>query len=113
MLPAGPVKSARKSIPGLVLGERLCWVYEIYCEWVPDATLTMERFLSLVFELVEQETLFLSRCDLCGGVWVIDKLETRHRQCSACTAASRRQDSKAPIILAQDWTTEPVQRPLF
>src|ERR1700735_2722012 len=43
MLPAGPVKSARRLMPGLVLGERLCWLYELYCEWVPDATLTMER----------------------------------------------------------------------
>src|SRR5580658_4086891 len=83
MLPVGPVKSARKLMPGLALGERLCWLYEVYCEWVPDATLTMERLLLLVFELAEQKTLSLSRCDTCNGFWVIDKLETRHRQCSA------------------------------
>jgi hypothetical protein len=113
MLPAGPVKPARKLIPGLILGEKLCWLYEVYCEWVPDATLTMERFLLLVLELAEQKTLFLSRCDNCNGFWVIDKLETRHRQCCACTSAGRRPKLKAPTQAAPEWTVEPVQQPLF
>jgi hypothetical protein len=113
MLPVGPVKSARKLIPGLVLGERLCWLYEVYREWIPDATLTMERFLLLVLELTEQKTLFLSRCDNCSGFWVIDKFETRHRQCCACTAVGRSPKSKAPTISCVDWTAEPVQQSLF
>ena len=89
VLPVGPVKSAGKSLPGLALGERLCWLYELYREWVPDATLTMEQFLLLVLELAEQKTLFLSHCDTCGGFLVIDKLETRHRECAACALAGR------------------------
>jgi hypothetical protein len=113
MLPTGPVKLARKLVPGLALGERLCWLYEVYREWVPDATLTMERFLLLVLELVEQKTLFLSRCDNCSGSWVVDKFETRHRQCWACTAAGRSPKSKAPTIPCPDWSAEPVQESLF
>jgi hypothetical protein len=113
MLPAGPVKAARKLIPGLALGERLCWLYEVYREWVPDATLTMERFLLLVLELAEQKTLSLSRCDNCGGYWIIDKLETRHRQCSACTGAGHSPTSRAQATLSLDRTEAPVQRPLF
>ena len=62
-------------MPGLLLGERLCWLYEVYREWIPDATLTMERFLLLVLELAEQKTLLLSRCDNCDGFWIIDRLE--------------------------------------
>ncbi len=72
-----------------MLGERLCWLYEVYREWIPDATLTMERFLLLVLELAEQKTFVLSQCDYCNGFWIIDKLETRHRQCCACTSAGR------------------------
>lgn len=113
MLPVGPVRSARKLIPGLILGERLCWLYEIYREWVPDATLTMERFLLLVFELAEQKTLFLSRCDICNGSWVIDKLETRHRQCCACASAGRSSKPNKPTPPIQEWTAEPLQQPLF
>jgi hypothetical protein len=113
MLPASPVKSARKLMPGLVLGERLCWLYEVYREWVPDATLTMERLLLLVFELAEQKTLFLSRCDTCNGFWVIDKLETRHRQCSACASAGRSPRSNTPAQLGAEWTPDPVQQSLF
>ena len=113
MLPVGPVPSARKLIPGLILGERLCWLYEIYREWVPEATLTLERFLLLVLELAEQKTLFLSRCDCCSGAWVIDKLETRHRQCSACVSASRISRVKPATEPAREWIPEPVQQSLF
>lgn len=113
MLPAGPVKSARKLIPGLALGERLCWLYEVYREWVPDATLTMERFLLLVLELAQQKTLSLSRCDNCNGFWVIDKFETRYRQCCACAAAGRSPTPKVPAIPPPDWTAEPMQQSLF
>jgi hypothetical protein len=108
MLPVGPLKSARKLMPGLVLGERLCWLYEVYHEWIPDATLTLERFLLLVLELAEQKKLFLSRCDNCGGFWVIDKLETRHRQCCGCASAARRPKSQTPTQPAREWTPEPV-----
>jgi hypothetical protein len=96
MLPVGPLKSARKLMPGLLLGERLCWLYEVYREWIPDATLTMERFLLLVLELAEQKTLLLSRCDNCDGFWIIDRLESRHRQCCGCASAARSQKSKMP-----------------
>jgi hypothetical protein len=113
MLPAGPVKAARKLMPGLLLGERLCWLYEVYCEWVPDATLTMERFLLLVLELAEQKTLLLSRCDTCNGFWVIDKLETRHRQCSACASADGSPRSNTPAQLGAQWSADPVQQSLF
>jgi hypothetical protein len=113
MLPVGPVKSAKKLIPGLMLGERLCWLYEVYREWVPDATLTMERFLLLILELAEQKTLFLARCDQCNGFWVIDKLEARQRQCWACKSAGRRSRSKAPMQPPPEWTPEPTQQSLF
>jgi hypothetical protein len=102
LLPVGPLKSARKLMPGLVLGERLCWLYEVYREWIPDATLTMERFLLLVLELAEQKTLFLSRCDICDGFWVVDKLETQHRQCCGCTLDSRSRKSKTPTRPASE-----------
>lgn len=113
MLPEGPVSSARKLIPGLALGERLCWLYELYREWVPDATLTMERFLLLVLELAEQKTLVLSRCENCGGFLVIDKLGTRRRQCSACELAGRRGGSKTPAQPEPEWNPEPQQQSLF
>jgi Flagellar transcriptional activator (FlhC) len=113
MLPVGPVPSARKLIPGLILGERLCWLYEVYREWVPEATLTLERFLLLVLELAEQKTLFLSRCECCNGFWVIDKLETRYRQCSACVSASRISRVKVATATAQEWIAEPAQQSLF
>lgn len=113
MLPAGPVKAARKLIPGLALGERLCWLYGVYREWVPDATLTMELFLLLVLELAEQKTISLSWCDNCGGYWIIEKLETRLRECSACTGAGRSPKTKAQTTLSPDWTEAPVQQPLF
>jgi hypothetical protein len=113
ILPAGPMKSARTLLPGLVLGERLCWLYEVYREWVPDATLTMERFLLLVLELVEQKTLVLAQCDNCCGCWIIDKLETRHRQCCACTSAARSPRSKTRMQGAPEWASDPEQQSLF
>jgi Flagellar transcriptional activator (FlhC) len=113
MLPTGPVQSARRLMPGLMLGERLCWLYEVYREWVPDATLSMEQFLLLVLELAEQKTIFLSRCDSCNGFWVIDKLEARHRQCCGCTSAGRRSRFKKPTQRVSEWTSEPTQESLF
>ncbi len=113
VLPVGPVKSAGKSLPGLALGERLCWLYELYREWVPDATLTMEQFMLLVLELAEQKTLFLSCCDICGGCLIIDKLETRHRECSACELAGRSPRSKSAAEPKAEWSPDPQQQTLF
>ncbi len=113
VLPVGPVKSAGKSLPGLALGEHLCWLYELYREWVPDATLTMEQLLLLVLELAQQSTLFLSRCDNCGGFLVIDKLETRHHECSACELAARRPRSRPATQPKAEWSPDPQQQSLF
>jgi hypothetical protein len=113
VLPVGPVKSAGKSLPGLALGERLCWLYEIYQEWVPDATLTLEQFLLLVLELAEQKALFLSHCDTCGGFLVIDKLEARHRECAACALVNRSPRSNPAAQPKPEWSPDPPQRSLF
>ncbi len=113
VLPAGPVKSAGKSLPGLALGERLVWLYELYREWVSDSTLTMEQFLLLVLELAEQKTLLLAHCDSCGGFLVIDKLETRHRECAACALAGRIPRLKSAAQPKTEWSPEPQQQSLF
>ena len=113
VLPVGPVKEAGKSLPGLALGERLCWLFGIYQAWVPDATLTMEQFLLLVLELAEQKSLFLSHCDTCGGVLVIDRLETRHRECAACALAGRQPRINAAAQSKAEWSPDPQQRSLF
>lgn len=113
VLPAGPVKSAGKVLPGLALGERLCWLYELYRDWVPDATLSMEQFLLLVLELAEQKTLFPSRCDNCGGFLIIDKLETRHRECAACALTGRSPRPKSTAQPTVEWSPDPQQRALF
>src|ERR1700733_7063814 len=67
------LRSEASAIVGLA--QRLVWLYEVYGEWVPDATLKLEQFLLLVLEIAEQKTLFLSHCDNCGGFLIVDKLE--------------------------------------
>jgi hypothetical protein len=113
VLPVGPVKSAGKSLPGLALGERLCWLFGIYQEWVPDATLTMEQFLLLVLDLAEQKALFLSHCDTCGGFLVIDRLETRNRECAACALVGRSPKVNSAVQPKVEWNPDPQQRTLF
>src|ERR1700733_15810627 len=113
VLPVGPVKSAGKSLPGLPLGERLVWLYEVYGEWVPDATLKLEQFLLLVLEIAEQKTLFLSHCDNCGGFLIVDKLETRLRECSCCALVSRSPRTNPSSQPKAEWSPDLPQRSLF
>lgn len=113
MLPEKPVKEARKVLPGLALGEQLCWLYDVYREWVPDAVLTLERFLVLFLELAEQRTLHLSRCENCNGFWVVDKLDVQHRRCMGCEMAGRSRKAKSPLVFTPQWSVEPEQRSLF
>jgi hypothetical protein len=92
VIPAQPVPEARKTLPGVALGERLCQALELYRRIVPESQFTMEQFILLVIELARGQEFELGFCQDCNGVLLVDQLGAYRRRCYAChqVPASRR-----------------------
>src|SRR5262249_41464550 len=89
VIPCSPVPHARRRLPAVPLGERLCAAYEFFRESVPYARVTFEQTVFLVFALAEGELCSLDRCRNCGSVILIDHLRIVRRVCFPCQKAGR------------------------
>jgi len=85
------VQNARKRLPGVTLGERLCAAYELFQEFVPNARLTFEQLTFLVFAVTEGDLCSIAFCTNCRAVILIDHLSLPRRLCTHCEAAQRDQ----------------------
>jgi hypothetical protein len=96
VLPDEPLPNARKCLPTVTLGERLCEVFEFYQEMVPFARLTFEQLVFLVFTLAEGRICTLEFCTRCPAVILLDHLSVPaqhlcvHCQLLERTAAAKR-----------------------
>jgi hypothetical protein len=88
LVPESPMRSAKKTLPNLESGERLCDVYELYRQIVPEAKLTMDQLIILVIALAEQEDLEIAHCRICNGALLVDRLGASRRACLACRQAA-------------------------
>ena len=80
----------------LEFGERLCATYEAYCTCFPQAEITIEDLLSLVFGLAENREVGLGQCPLCGGTVLIDRLARHRPTCIHCEGVLA--DGQAAVI---------------
>lgn len=79
-----PARALRRNALTLEFGERLCATYEAYCACFPQAEITIEELLSLVFGLAENREIGLGHCSLCGGTVLIDRLARHGPTCIHC-----------------------------
>lgn len=71
----------------LEFGERLCATYEAYRTCFPQAEITIDELLSLVFGIAENREMGLGYCSLCGGTVLIDRLARHGPTCIHCEGA--------------------------
>jgi hypothetical protein len=83
-IPETRVPDARRSLPGIVRGERLMSAFEVYRALLPEGLISLEHAVLLIIELAERRTLILAHCRLCNDVMVTDRLGPRQELCPFC-----------------------------
>jgi hypothetical protein len=116
-----PAPNARRDRPGVEAGERLCRVFELYRQIVPQSHFTMDQFIRLMIALTEGEDLEIGHCRNCHGALLLDRLGASRRLCLACKqdlvrhavdrgevtqprsdeAASLANDEESPVVYQQ------------
>jgi hypothetical protein len=120
LIPREPLRNAKKTLPSLELGERVCHTFELYQHLVPGARFTLDQFILLVVALAEAQDLIIRHCTDCHGALLVDPLSTSRRQCPTCKRAGFANDSNLNArnsSLTQELPEEPAepdpQQPLF
>lgn len=83
LVPASPVRNARKVLPGLEWGESLCEAFEFFHTVVPRGMLTVDQFILLTLALAEGK-LAVAHCAQCQAAILIDPLEVQLLRCRMC-----------------------------
>lgn len=119
VVPDQPVAEARKRLPSITNGERLCFALELLREVVPAARLSFEQAVLLVYALAEGERWNLDHCTSCRALILVDRLCLQRRVCVHCQreARARKKDNavvEEPIMEADEAVDgEGVQQDLF
>ena len=88
VLPEKPAPNARVALPGLVRGERLLAAFEMFREVIPQARLTLEQLVLLVFALAEGTSWGIDHCTRCHATILMERLATHQRRlCGFCESA--------------------------
>jgi hypothetical protein len=122
VVPPGPVANAWRDRANVEAGERLCTVFELYRQIVPQSRFTMDQFICLTIALADGGYLEMGYCTSCHGALLVERLVPAQRICLACrlnTAfgggqAGTRPDAEVePAPCAPVDRSESYQQPLF
>jgi len=91
---AGPGPNAERN-PWVDGAERLCQVFELYQQIVPQSRFTMDQLFVLVSALAQGEDLVIAHCSTCHGALLMDRLGANRRLCVACKQDSLRKTVSA------------------
>ena len=78
---------ARRTLPSVEAGERLCKALEIYRRIVPSSTFTMDQFILVTVSLAEGTEVELRHCSHCHGSLLLDKRPNERALCPWCRDA--------------------------
>lgn len=124
VIPEQPVANARKQLPSIANGERLCFALELFREVVPTARLSFEQAVLLVFALAEGKRWSVDHCTSCRALILMDQWCLHRRECVHCQreARARKKDDTLvdePVmeadeteeakVIQQDLFAEPVR----
>jgi hypothetical protein len=84
VIPSRPIPDARKALPSVELGERLCHAYEIFRRVVPESHFTMDQFILLALSLAQGDELQVGHCSHCRAALLLDPLSATSRECPSC-----------------------------
>jgi hypothetical protein len=102
VIPDERCPDARKKLPGIERGERLCDALELFREMIPETCITLEQVVLLVFTLAEGESWELGVCANanCHAAILIDRLALSRRLCAYCEprAGADRFEVQEPML---------------
>jgi hypothetical protein len=88
VIPAKPIPDARRNLPNVEVGERMCLSFEIFQKVAPESTLTMDQVILLVTALASGEELMVVHCGNCHGALLVDRMGLKRRLCRSCKRTS-------------------------
>ena len=118
-----PKANAWRDRANIEAGERLCAVFELFRQIVPQSRFTMDQFIRLAIALIQGGELEIGHCASCHGALLVERLVASRRLCLACqedafsaSSESRPQtldaEGEPPRIEATE-LPEGYQQPLF
>ena len=84
VIPPEPHPNARKTLPSVERGERLCHTFELFQIVVRASRLTMDQLILLVLTLAEGKELEVGLCSHCRAAVLFDRLGASPRMCEPC-----------------------------
>jgi hypothetical protein len=117
VIPAQRLANARERLPSVSNGERLCFALELFRQVVPQARLTLEQAVLLVFALAEGERWSVDHCAGCRALILVDHWNLTRRVCVHCQQESRASRGAEPCDVEanvdEDSVSSPAQQDLF
>ena len=98
VVPEQPMQNPRRRLPSLAKGERLCAAFELFRQVVPNARLSLEQAVLVVYALAEAERWALSHCQRCRAVIVLDRLSLHGPLCVHCQDDARSEPHYESLI---------------
>jgi hypothetical protein len=84
VVPPKPAPNAWRERANVEAGERLCTVYELYRQIVPQSRFTMDQFIRLTIALTQGGELEIGHCGSCHGALLVERSLATRRVCLAC-----------------------------
>lgn len=100
VLPAETLSNARRELPSLARGERLCHAYEMYRSLVPDSSISLEHAVLLIMTVAQGHEFQVGNCRVCGGVVVAFRHTLVRWSCAHCNAFGASAIGKPSRVIA-------------
>jgi hypothetical protein len=84
VLPTRPVANARRDLPNVLRGERLCLAFEMYKDLVPHSLMSLEHVVLLIMAIAHGTEIHVEHCVGCDSVIVADRYGLARRSCVHC-----------------------------
>ena len=99
VIPRERIPDARRNLPAIETGERLCHAFELYRRIVPQSHVSLDQVILLVIALADGTDLTVGHCGQCHGALLLDPLSNTRPLCPTCKKQESRQgpvDAPAP-----------------
>ena len=113
VIPAQPLDNARRELPGLQRGERLCRVFELFQGLVGSSEFTLDHAILLIVAVAQGTELRLGHCTDCGGAMIFDPEALSRRMCSHCAAEPQVSHEESRAARDGPHSSVPAQQSLF
>ena len=84
VLPQAGTQFNQRALANLARGELLCQAFEVYQQLMPAHGISFEHAVFLVTSLAEGAELTVARCEECGVLCIVNRLDRGGEYCTDC-----------------------------